>query len=383
MAFLTILQCRSRGNPRTSLLILAVIRRLLAHHVTAALARVACVAAAVAILASCDRPSWNYQWEDQQPLQSARRALAATAAGDYLYALGGVDAEGGYVNTVEFAHVLPDGRLEPWQFTTPLPVGRIYHAAVAIQGDLYVLGGGQGELGDNNTPVASVEKAHILAAGRLGEWRTEAPLTTPRRGLQVVAFHDTLYAIGGYNGSFLKSVERAQVSSNGAISPWRLEPQHAVADRYIHSATQLGNALYLLGGHVQGSQRMSYGDVEMAQIGAQGAVQSWNVEKTSLRAPRFMASAFALGQHLYMLGGHSGGNRLASVEFAPVERDGHVGLWRLTTALPIGRSATAIAVHDADVYVIGGVSDSGILTSVVHARADSHGHLGTPRRTKQ
>jgi len=53
---------------------------------------------------------------------------------------------------------------------------------------------------------------------------------------------------------------------------------------------------------------MSYGDVEMAQIGAQGAVLAWNVEKTSLRAPRFMASAFALGQHLYMLGGHSGGN---------------------------------------------------------------------------
>jgi len=136
------------------------------------------------MLASCDRPAWNYQWEDQQPLQIARRALASTASGDYLYALGGVDAEGRYVNTVEFAHVLPDGRLEPWQFTTPLPAGRIYHAAVAVQGDLYILGGGQGELGDSNTPVATVEKAHILAAGRLGEWRQETPLTTPRRGLQ-------------------------------------------------------------------------------------------------------------------------------------------------------------------------------------------------------
>jgi len=29
----------------------------------------------------------------------------------------------------------------------------------------------------------------------------------------------------------------------------------------------------------------------------------------------------------------------------------------------IGRSATAVAVHGADVYVLGGVSDSGILTS--------------------
>ena len=340
-----------------------------------------CVAISVPMLASCDRPAWNYQWEDQQPLQIARRALAATASGDYLYALGGVDAEGRYVNTVEFAHVLPDGRLEPWQFTTPLPAGRIYHAAVAVQGDLYILGGGQGELGDNNTPVATVEKARILAAGQLGEWRQETPLTTPRRGLQVVAHHDTLYAIGGYNGTFLKSVERARVSSQGALAAWSLEPQHAVVDRYIHSATQLGDALYLLGGHVQGSQRMSYGDVEMAQIGAQGAVLAWNVEKTSLRAPRFMASAFALGQHLYMLGGHSGGNRLASVEFAPVERNGHVGLWRLTTALPIGRSAAAVAIRGADVYVLGGVSDSGILTSVVRAQADSHGHLGIPRAT--
>lgn len=340
-----------------------------------------CSGLCLSLLLGCDRPVWNYQWEEQQPLQTARRALAAAASGDYLYALGGVDGEGRYVNSVEFAHVLPDGRLEPWQFTTPLPAGRIYHAAVAVQGDLYILGGGQGELGDNNSPVASVEKAHILAAGQLGQWQSASALTTPRRGLQVVAYRDTLYAIGGYNGSFLKSVERAQVSTQGALASWLLEPQHAVVDRYIHSATQLGDALYLLGGHVQGSQRMSYGDVEMTRISAQGQVLPWSVEKTSLRSPRFMAAAFALGQHLYMLGGHSGGNRLASVEFAPVERNGHVGLWRLTTALPIGRSATAVAVRGADVYVVGGVGDAGILNSVVRARPDSRGHLGIPRVT--
>ena len=333
---------------------------------------------AVPLLIACNRPAWNYQWEDQPQLQIARRALAATASGDYLYALGGVDAEGRYVNTVEFSHVLPDGRLEPWQFTTPLPTGRIYHAAVAVQGNLYILGGGQGELGDNNTPVATVEKARILATGQLGEWQSAPAMTTPRRGLQVVEYQNSLYAIGGYDGTFLKSVERAQVSTQGTLSPWSLETQHAVVDRYIHSATQLGNALYLLGGHVQGSQRMSYGDVEMAQIGDHGAVQVWNVEKTSLRAPRFMASAFALDKYLYMVGGHSGGNRLASVEFAAVERGGHVGRWRLTTALPLGRSATAIALHGSNVYVIGGVSDTGILTSVVRARADTHGHLGIP-----
>jgi len=307
--------------------------------------------------------------------------LAATTSGDCLYALGGVDAEGRYVNTVESTHVLPNGRLEPWQFTTPLPAGRIYHAAVALQGDLYIFGGDQGELGDNNTPVATVEKADILATGQLGEWRSAPALTMPRRGLQVVAHHDTLYAIGGYNGTFLKSIERAQVSNQGTLSAWSLEPLHAVVDRYIHSATRLGDALYLLGGHVQGSQRMSYGDVEMAQIGARGLVLAWNVEKTSLRAPRFMASAFALGQHLYMLGGHSDGDRLASVEFAPVERSGHVGLWRLTTTLPFGRSATAVAVRGSNVYVIGGVSDTGILTSVVRAQSDSHGHLGIPSAT--
>lgn len=353
-------------------------RSLLLHTRLATLPRLARIAVCLPLLVSCDRPAWNYQWQDQQPLQTARRALAAAAAGDYLYVLGGVDAAGDYVNTVEFAHVLPDGRLEPWQFTTPLTAGRIYHAAVALQGDLYVLGGGQGELGDNNTPVATVEKAHILPGGGLGEWQPQPALTTPRRGLQVVAYNGMMFAIGGYNGAFLKSVERTQMSNQGTLSSWNLEPQHAVVDRYIHSAARLGDALYLLGGHVQGSQRMSYGDVEMARIGEQGRVLSWNVEKTSLRTPRFMASAFALGSYLYMLGGHSGGNRLASVEFAPAGHDAHVGLWRFTTALPAGRSATAVAVRGADVYVIGGASDNGILASVVRAQADSHGHLGIP-----
>lgn len=351
------------------------------HARLASIPLLGCIAFCLPALVSCNRPAWNYQWETQQPLQIARRALAAAVSGDYLYALGGIDAEGRYVNNVEFAHILPDGRLEAWQFTTPLRAGRIYHAAVAVRGDLYILGGGQGELGDSNTPVATVEKAHILTAGQLGEWQPEATLTTPRRGLQVVTYHDTLYAIGGYNGTFLKSIERAQVSNQGTLSAWNPESRHAVVDRYIHSAARLGDALYLLGGHVQGSQRMSYGDVEMARIGEGDQLISWDIEKTSLRTPRFMASAFALGQYLYMLGGHSGGNRLASVEFAPVDHNGHVGLWRLTTALPEGRSATAIAVRGADVYVAGGVSDTGLLASVIRARADNHGHLGIPETT--
>ena len=136
---------------------------------------------AVSLLSACERPAWNYQWEAQPPLQIARRALAATAAGDYLYALGGVDADGRYVNTVEFSHVLPGGRLEPWQFTTPLPAGRIYHSAVAVQGNLYILGGGQGELGDNNTPVATVDTQHgFIVNCDVTSLTNEDPLLVPQ-----------------------------------------------------------------------------------------------------------------------------------------------------------------------------------------------------------
>ena len=319
---------------------------------------------------------WQAGWLEVSSFQYPRRALAATATKDYLYVVGGVDAQGHYVRPVEYAPILANGRLGKWQETSSLGTGRFYLAAVNHLGYLYALGGGGGELGDDNVPLASVERAKINPDGSLQPWQHHSYLTTPRRGLKASVVNDRLYAVGGYSGRFLKSIEHLNLKHPANLAQWQLDPEQAKVDRYIHAAATLNDRLYLLGGHVEKGGPMSYGDVESAAIKADGNLEPWQIAETRLLNARFIASAFALENRLYLLGGHDGSRRLATVEMASVSHAGKVRAWSPLQNLNHKRSATAVALSGSTVFVAGGMDDNGVLRSVEMAQAGPHGALG-------
>ncbi|MEQ6342777.1 MAG: hypothetical protein M3A44_14300 [Gammaproteobacteria bacterium] len=323
-------------------------------------------------------PGWVSGWKPVNNFHLPRRALAAAVAGDYLYVVGGINDNDEYVKEVEFTRINADGTLGEWQTTSNLLEGRFYLAAVTLNGYLYALGGATGPRGDDNQPIASVEKARINPDGSLGPWQLENYLTTPRRGLKTVTYKNRIYAIGGYNGIFLKSVERAEINPDGTLSGWQLEKEESVIDRYIHSAAILGDKIYLLGGHVRDPQKVSYGDVEMASIGSDGALQTWRIEPTSLQTPRFIATAFAMNDYIYMMGGHDGQFRLDSVEFAPIDANGQVGDWLFTSQMKAARSAAAVAIHKNAIYLVGGMDANRALDTVEMAVQGKGGQLGHP-----
>lgn len=320
--------------------------------------------------------NWISQWKMGKNFQFPRRALASVEANGHLYVLGGVDQQGQYAKSVEFAKIGKNGDIGPWQTTSALNVGRFYLAAVVVNNSIYALGGGSGPVGDDNYPISNVEMASIQKDGSLGKWQIVSNMRLPRRGLKAAAVDSRIYAIGGYSGIFLKSIEHATVNSDGTLGSWQVDKQEAVVDRYIHSAALYQKTLYLLGGHVQRSDQMSYGDVESSKINASGYLSPWSIEKSRLLNPRFIASAFAVNHHLYIAGGHNGSNRLKSVEFAPIYSNGRVGQWRKTTSLNIPRSAAASVVVNDYAYVLGGISDQEVLNSVEIAKFASNGHLG-------
>jgi Kelch motif len=319
---------------------------------------------------------WASGWRFVNSFHTPRRALAAATNGHYVYVIGGVDAHNAYAKTVEFAKIETDGSLGRWRSTSALSTGRIYLAAVYLNGYIYVLGGGTGPLGSDNTPTALVERARVDTDGRLGPWRRQAYMTTPRRGLKVVVNRGRLYAIGGYNGTFLRSVERADVDAAGNITGWTLEAEQSVLERYIHAAATWRNHVYLLGGHVHNPVKMDYGDVESALILPDGHVAPWEIERTVLQVPRFVASAFAMGGYLYMVGGHNETRRLRSVEFAKIRHNGHVDAWRYAAPLRLERSATALVVAGKAVYVLGGMGNDRVLNEVEMATQGEDGQLG-------
>ena len=147
-------------------------------------------------------------------------------------------------------------------------------------------------------------------------------------------------------------------------------------DRYIHSAALYKKYLYVLGGHVQKALSLGYGDAELTVIQRDGNLSAWTVEPSRLMVPRFIASAFAKNNFLYILGGHNGAQRLNSVEFADIKRSGHIGNWQLTAPLNLARSAAAVVTANDYVYVLGGIGDQHVLNAVEMAKQMPNGHLG-------
>ncbi|MFV2057241.1 MAG: Kelch repeat-containing protein [Thiohalomonadales bacterium] len=314
-------------------------------------------------------------WKPVSAMNQSRRALASAANANYVYAIGGISDKDKAIASVEFARVLATGELSAWRYTVPLPQARIYAAATVLNQYLYVLGGGIGETGSANQPTAVVIRAKILKDGSLGPWTETTAMTSARRGLKVVTFNKRIYAIGGYDGRFLKSTELATLAQHNRLSPWKESPQKTNLDRYIHAVAQNKDTLYVIGGHRQQNKGMSAGDVESTQIQQDGDLKSWFNEKSRLNKPRFIAAAFSHRHFLYILGGHNGGKRLKSIEFAPIYADGHLGQFEYTTPLAIERSASTVTRVNNYIYVLGGMSNRGSLNNVEMCQVRKNGHL--------
>ncbi len=323
--------------------------------------------------------NWTNGWQAVTPLQLARRAPAAATYNGYIYVIGGIDADDRYVQPVEYAAIHEDGSLGPWQQTSPINEGRFYNAAIASHGFIYTFGGGSGHTGKQNYPIASVERAQILSDGSLGPWQVISQMLSPRRGLKTVIHGNTIYAIGGYDGRFLKSIERTSVQPDGSLSPWQMEQHESIIDRYIHSATIAGDYIYLLGGHMRNQNQASYRDVESSKIMNNKQLSPWQLTSHGLQTPRLVAESFSLGQYLYIAGGHTGNQRLNSVEVTRIDNNGQRQAWRYTSPLPVARSAYAATTYKNFVYLLGGAGNGQPLNGVDMASANLRGELGYER----
>lgn len=127
------------------------------------------------------------EWEPVAALQHARAAHAVVATEDAIVALAGIDGAGAPVLAVERF----DG--VGWRVETRLP-GRGLNApaAVALEGEVYLLGGFDTT---SNMPVDRVD-VYALATGR---WRTGTPLPAPRGGHAAVVLAGQIHVIGGGN----------------------------------------------------------------------------------------------------------------------------------------------------------------------------------------
>ena len=304
-----------------------------------------------------------------------RTGAKAVVVGHHVYVIGGGQGVPGpdtIHQTVEYSEIQPDGSLGPWQMTAELNTPRMFLAVTQSKDTIYAMGGEYFPQGQMKL-LNSVEWARVRKDGQLAPWIESSPMNTPRRSPTDTIAANYLYAIGGYNGTFLRTVERSSISKDGSLGPWEFVPQLLTTPRYIHGGGTAHGRIYVVGGHLETKGGGSTA-AEWTVVDEKGQLQPWK-STSSLSQPRFLAGSAASEDHFYIVGGYDG-KYLDSVERSGFQPDGNLEDWVQVTPLSTPREGAAVAIYQDNIYVMGGSSKAGYLTRVEHAKIANDGSLG-------
>eukprot|EP00964_Phaeocystis_antarctica_P149269 scaffold116353_cov66-Phaeocystis_antarctica.AAC.1 len=251
-----------------------------------------------------------------------------------VYVLGGNEGDDSTLSRVD----VYDPRTDAWKQVSSMPTDRFLHGGAALDGKIYVMGRGSGDVQDTADvcdpqsdtwqPLANMacERAcfaataaegKIYAIGgaedsteafdpHLGTWAYVTSMGLSRVLHAVAVVDGKIYAIGGFaSGNYIESVEvydpRADIWQQMASLPQA---------RRGHAAAAMGGKIFVSGGLVEGGEA---DDVMSTLMVFDPQTNTWTALASMGTARAYHSSVTICGK-LYIFGGNAGGALTASVE---------------------------------------------------------------------
>ncbi|MBK9233417.1 MAG: hypothetical protein IPO15_21880 [Anaerolineae bacterium] len=258
--------------------------------------------------------------------------------------------------------------LTPWTARTALPQ-LLDSAAAASVGDwLFVIGGRDAQ----GNSLAAVRRARINADGSIGAWQTLVnALPKGLYGHSATVSNHRIYVIGGYaSGAYERAVYVASVNpTDGSLGAWQATAALPVGqERMTHAAVATGEHIYVLGGYRVSA---ALDTVCRSHIQANGLLSNWSCAQT-LPSTLYRLGAVAVDNAVYVVGGRPSPSDSPSrkIHRATIQPDGNLGAWtNLGDLLPDGR-ADAVTVQDQGrLFVIGGITNGATSANTVYVFA--------------
>ena len=228
-----------------------------------------------------------------------------------------------YYGSVSFRMFVKGGNI--WNTKSPMPTARRNLAAASVDGKIYAIGGHDGSY------LRTVEEYNPST----DSWRTVAPMPTARYELAAASVDGKIYAIGGHDGSYLRTVEEYNPSTDS----WRTVAQMPTA-RYELAAASVNGKIYAIGGD-DGNRLRTVEEYNPS-------TDSWRTVAQMPTAREDLAAASVDGK-IYAIGGWDGSHLRTVEEYNP-----STDSWRTVAPMPTARGDPAAASVDGKIYAIGG-----------------------------
>lgn len=292
---------------------------------------------------------------------------ASTVYNGYLYYAGGCTNIGctTFTNTVRYSPIGATGDLGTWNTTNAMGANRAFFGLEVANGYMYAIGGQNAA-----TAVCTTEHA-LIGTGTVGTWAADTAIgstsgtTTCTAGNEradagFTAFNNYVYVVGGKNNAgTLQTTTYYALLGTGSIGTWATTTAYTTA-RTGAVAVAYGQTLYLLGG-VDGSGNYLM-DVQYVNLTSNGSVGTW-AYGTSLPQPINRAAGFAANGYMYIFGGRSAATTCTTNTYtAPINgyaagspnRNG-IGNWSQTVlGFADARYGHAATYYGGKTYLLGG-----------------------------
>jgi len=291
------------------------------------------------------------QWTTKQGMPGARVNHAATEFNGRIYVMGGADIGGPHLaSMVEY-----DPQTDTWTDKAPMLTPRSNLASATVNGKIYAIGGYNLAYPGNSAPgaLSQMEEYDPLT----DTWVAKAPMPTSRSDMSAVGYNGLIYVVGDWpNGNGLLEIYDPQTDT------WSTGPSSITGRMNGNSLVQLGGELYFVAGKVEIGAGNSTDDISNKNEAYDPIGNSWSSKQDMLQAT-FRGAAAVLTNKIHSFGG--------TVEYNPeVESDIHqvydsnTNSWSVGLPMPTVRTYhVAVTVGNA-IYVIGGLTNSGLSTNV-------------------
>ncbi len=275
------------------------------------------------------------QWKERGPLPRPLFGLSAVAAEGNLYAVGGMDGQG----IVSDRLLRYDVDRDRWEDDLPaMEKRRYYAAAVLLDGRIYVMGG-RDETGD---VLDSVEAFDLGTR----TWAAVGSLEHERYGHSAVALEGRLFVLGGTgeNETNFETVEVYDQETDewNIFEGWRLgQPRAAL------STVAVGGAAYSFGG---------FGIVPLAEVQRfDFDTGTETLDFSGLFEARGGLSAVAIRDSIYLMGGRNSRGVLDDVVLFVPSND-VMERWQPAPRMLHARASFGAAEMNGTIYAVGGFS---------------------------
>jgi len=284
-------------------------------------------------------------WTKKADMLTARGILSTSVVDGKIYAIGGYDANGMSIKTVEEY----DPAKDTWMKKADMPTARNWFSTSVMDGKIYAIGGG-------SEVVIGFSIVEIYDPAT-DTWTKGSNMPTGRRGLSTSAVNGKIYAIGGDNkfGPSLSTVEEYD-----PVKDTWTKKADMLTGRAGLSTSIVNGKIYAIGGipmNIQGNTALS--TVEEYDP----ATDKWT-KKADMTIARNSPSTCVVNGQIFVIGGtktiNGNGNILSSVEAYNSATDE----WTAKANMMTARGAPSASVVGGKIYAIGGFSVDVVLSTV-------------------